>query len=247
MEKRNLEKALDIVSALLLGEQVSAGGNNAALYEEYSRNSEVYDILTGIFKRMDISLYEYNNSLFISAGTNNRVFGFSNEELKRQMGLRLNKELFLVYFIIYCVITEFFHDSQSSTYLESVRTEDVIKSVNAAVSGIVDHSAGIVSQEADADSFKAMALLWDELPDVSVEDRNGNRAARNSHTGFVKLTFNFLVSQGLFTELADRFYPTDRFKAIATNYFEENRGRMYDMMKNEAKGEDNAADKQSQG
>lgn len=242
MEKRNLEKALDIMSALLLGEQVSQKGNNAPLYEEYSRNSEVYDILTGMLKRMDISLYEYNNALFISAGTNNRVFGFSNEELKRMMGLRLNKELFLVYFIIYCIITEFYHDSQSSTYVEYVRMEDVIKAVNGAVSTMVDHSKGIVVEEAEADSFKAMALLWDELPDVSVEDKSGNRAARNSHTGFLKLTFNFLVAQGLFTEMEDRFYPTDRFKAIAQNYFEDNRSRLYDMMKTEVGGDNNATD-----
>lgn len=236
MEKRNLDKALDIVSALLLGEQVSLTGSNASLYEEYSHNGEVYDVLTSILKKMDINLYEYNNSLFISAGTNNRVFGFSNEELKRLMGLRLNKELFLVYFIIFCTITEFYHDSQNSTYLEFIRIEDVIKSVNAQVLTMIDHSKGIVTDEADGDSIKAMALLWDELPDVSVEDKQNGRAARNSHLGFVKLTFNFLVSQGLFNEMEDRFYPTDRFRAIAQNYFEENPNIMI------SKGEDNAAD-----
>ena len=91
MDNRNLEKALDIVSALLMGETVGATGGNAPLYQEYSHNSEVYDILMQIFKKMDIHLYEYNNSLFISPG-NNKVFGYTNEELKRLMGLRLNKE-----------------------------------------------------------------------------------------------------------------------------------------------------------
>ena len=44
MENRNLEKALDIVSALLMGEEVKQNGSNAGLFEEYSRNSEVFDI-----------------------------------------------------------------------------------------------------------------------------------------------------------------------------------------------------------
>ena len=89
MENRNLEKALDIVTALFMGEDVKAGGANAMLYDEYSHNSEVYDCVVQILKRFDINLYEYNDSLFISAGADNRVFGYSNEELKKIMGLRL--------------------------------------------------------------------------------------------------------------------------------------------------------------
>ena len=230
MDNRNLEKALDIVSALIMGDTVSATGSNAMLYEEYSHNSEVYDIIMQFMKKMDIHLYEYNNSLFISAGNNNRVFGYTNEELKRMMGLRLNKELFMVYFIIYNIITEFYKDSANSTYLEYIRIEDVIRSTDAALSGLIDHSKGIVMEEAEEASFKALALLWDELPVVSVDDKNGIRAAKNSKSGYVKITFNFLVSQNLFTESKERYFPTDRFKAISENYFEDNRGRLYEIM-----------------
>lgn len=234
MDNRNLEKALDIVSALLMGENVNAAGSNAMLYEEYSHNSEVYDIIMQIFKKMDIHLYEYNNSLFISAGNNNRVFGYTNEELKKIMGLRLNKELFMVYFIIYNIITEFYKDSANSTYLEYIRIEDVIRSADAALSGLIDHSKGIVMEEAEEESFKALALLWDELPVVSVDDKNGTRAAKNSKSGYAKITFNFLVSQNLFTESKERYFPTDRFKGIAENYFEDNRGRLYEIMNSDS-------------
>ena len=230
MENRNLEKALEITSKLLMGESVDEKGSNALLYEEYSHNAEVYDILMQILKKLDIKLYEYNNSLFISAGTNNKIFGFSNEELKKIMGLRLNKELFLTYFIMYNMITEFYKDSSNSTYLEYLRVEDVIKAVNASLAGLIDHRMGIVMEEAEADSFKAIALLWDEMPDVSSDDRNGVRAARNSRSGFVKLTFNFLISQNLFTENEERYYPTGRFRAIAQNYFEDNKGRLYEIL-----------------
>ena len=230
MDNRNLEKALDIVSALLMGETVGATGANAPLYQEYSHNSEVYDILMQIFKKMDIHLYEYNNSLFISPGNNNKVFGYTNEELKRLMGLRLNKELFMVYFVIYNILTEFYKDSANSTYLEYIRIEDVIRTTDAALSGLIDHSKGIVMEEAEEESFKALALLWDELPVVSVDDKNGQRAAKNSKSGYAKITFNFLVSQNLFTESKERYFPTDRFRAIAENYFENNRGRLYEIM-----------------
>ena len=95
MENRNLNKALDIVSKLITGEEVGRK-SNTMLYEEYCNNSEVYDIITETCKALNLNLYEYNDTLFISAGMKNRVFGYSNEELKRLMGLRVNKELFII-------------------------------------------------------------------------------------------------------------------------------------------------------
>lgn len=239
MNNRNLDKALEIVSKLITGDAVGAK-SNTMLYEEYNNNSEVYDILTSICKNLNLNLYEYNNALFISAGNKNQVFGFTNEELKRVMGLRLNKELFMTYFIMYNMVTEFYKDSSSATYLEYLRIEDVIKAVDASLFGLIDHSAGIVMEEAEKDSFKALALLWDELPIVSIDDKNGVRAAKNSRSGYVKLTFNFMISQNLFIESGEKYYPTDRFRAIAEKYFEENRGRLYEIMN--SREEDNAAD-----
>ena len=155
------------------------------------------------------------------------------------MGLRVNKELFMVYFIIYNIITEFYKDSSSATYLEYIRIEDVIKSVDASLHGIINHDIGVTQDEEEKDSFKALALLWDELPIVSIEDKGSVRAARNSRTGYVKLTFNFLTAQALFVETNEKYYPTDRFKAMAEKYFGENKGRLYEILNRE---DENATD-----
>ena len=45
MENRNLDKALDIVSKLITGENVSERGANAPHNQEYNNNAEVYDIV----------------------------------------------------------------------------------------------------------------------------------------------------------------------------------------------------------
>lgn len=42
MENRNLDKALDIVSKLITGENVSERGENAALYQEYNNLSLIH-------------------------------------------------------------------------------------------------------------------------------------------------------------------------------------------------------------
>lgn len=247
MEERNLEKTLELAAALIKGEQVGASVGNIALYEEYSSNSQVYDALRLILKKLGLELYEYNNALFVSADEDSRDgsgFGFTNEELRRALGVKVNKELFLCYLIIYCTMTEFYKTSGSYTYTEFVRHEEVINAVNGVLANVVDHSAGLVLDEVEENSFKTLALLWDELPVTSTDDVQGQRAARNSKTGYVKLTFNFLVSQGLFVENQDKYYPTDRFKAMAENYYSVNRARLYEIL-TQADGQEetqNAAD-----
>ena len=37
---------------------------------------------------MNLSVYEYEYSIFASAGENNRVFGYSNDELKKEIGVK---------------------------------------------------------------------------------------------------------------------------------------------------------------
>ena len=231
MENRNLEKALDIVSKLITGEQLSERGVNASLYQEYNTNAEVYEIVHMSLKKLNLNIYEYNNSLFVSAGDNNRVFGYSNEELRNKMGLKVNKELYLAFFVIYNIITEFYSDTISSTYAEFIRVEDIIKNVDKSSTGIVDKSAGLVLDEIEENSFKQIALSWDELPVTSVEDQTGARAARNSKSGFVKLVLNFCVDQELLVESQERYYPTDRFKSLIENYFDDYRGRFAELMK----------------
>ena len=230
MEDRNLDKALDIVSKLIMGEQVDEKGANAALYQEYNNNASVYDIVQMSLKKMSLNIYEYNNGLYVSAGENNSVFGYSNEELRKELGIRLNRELYLAYFIIYNTITEFYSDTTTSTYAEFVRLEDIIGSVDKAASGIIDKRAGIIMDEIEENSFKQLALSWEELPATTVEEQSGIRAARNSKAGFVKIVLNFLVSQELLVENQERYYPTDRFRALIENYYEDYRGRFAELL-----------------
>ena len=80
MTNRNLEKALDIVSELVMGRAVEKKGDNAGLYQEYQNNSEVYDMVQLVLKKMNINIFEYNYGLYISPGENNKTFGYTNEE-----------------------------------------------------------------------------------------------------------------------------------------------------------------------
>ena len=229
MESRNIEKALEISAKLAAGETVSEQGTNAALYQEYSTNPEVYDMVLLSLKKMELSVYEYNNSMFAAPKAHGSLFGYRNEALRRELGLRTNGELYLAYFIIYNIIMEFYTDTISATYAEFVRVEDIVRKVDDTTAGIVDKKNGFVLSEIEENSFRSLALSWDSLPAATVE-LSELRAAKNSKSGFVKLVCNFLVSQQLLSDNQERYYPTDRFRAVVENYFDESRGRIMELL-----------------
>ncbi len=228
MEDRSLDKALDIYAALITGQEVSRSNQDTRdMYEEYYSNSAVYDITNRLVKKLNLNIYEYNESIYVTAGEGNRIFGYTNEDMKRQLGLRLNKELYMVYFIMYNALLSFYQDSASYQVKEYVKLEEIMEQVSSYLMAITKDLSVYSMDDLEADSFKTIALLWDELPAVTSDDKDKNRASRASRTGYVKLTFNFLIAQKLFVEVEDRYYPTDRFKALVENYFEEYKGRIY--------------------
>ncbi len=231
MEERSLEKALDIYSALITSQEVSrSNADTRELYEEYYSNQAVYDITNRLMKKLNLSVYEYEDSIYVTAGDGNRIFGYTNDDMKKLLGLRLNKELYMVYFIMYNALLFFYQDSASYQVKEYVKLEDMLEQVSSYLSRITSDLSVYSMDELSQDSFKTIALLWDEIPTVTSDDKDKNRASRASRVGYIKLTFNFLVAQKLFVEIEDRFYPTKRFKAVAENYFEEYKGKIYKIL-----------------
>ncbi|MBE5946613.1 MAG: hypothetical protein E7259_06730 [Lachnospiraceae bacterium] len=231
MEERSLDKALDIYAALITGKEISRSNPDTRdMYEEFYTNSAVYDITTKLVKKLNLDIYEYNDAIYVTAGEGNRIFGYTNDDMKRQLGLRLNKELYMVYFIMYNILLSFYQDSASYQVKEYVKLEDILEQISTYLSAITSDLSIYSMDELEEDSFKTIALLWDELPVVTSDEKDKNRASRASRTGYVKLTFNFLMEQKLFVSVEDRYYPTDRFKAVVENYFEEYKGRIYKVL-----------------
>ena len=84
---KSLEKALDIYSVLATGQSISAKDKETSeLYSAFYADSEVYDITTGLLDRLNLKLYEYNETLFVTAGSGNKIFGYTNDDLKKILG-----------------------------------------------------------------------------------------------------------------------------------------------------------------
>jgi sensor histidine kinase YesM len=174
------------------------------------------------------------------------VFGYTNEELRKILGVRLNRELYLCYFIIYIVMTRFYTDSGTYTFVEYIKAEDIIQGVTEALSHITSQLQVLVTEEIEEESFRMMAMLWGDMPVMTGDEQSILRSARNSQAGYVKRVLNFLVDQELLAEAEGRYYPKDRLRAVIENYFEEYKGRLYQIIS--GKGEsDDAVHEQSSG
>lgn len=229
MEQRNLEKAMEIYGRLIIGEEVSKTVNSD-LYDSYAGNTEVYDILDTVLKKSNLKLYEYGDALYVCAGAGNKVFGFTNDDLKREIGLRLNKELFLAYYMIFETVILFYENSGDVSVREYVKVSDVIEAVTAGLLGVMKKIGTEAMNEVEETSFKTIALLWDELPMTAQnEDMSTLKAARGSKIGLTKLVFNFLKAQNLFYESGDKYYATGRFRAMVQNYYEDEQSRLFEI------------------
>lgn len=238
MDERNLDKALEIVAALISGEEIGRGKHeNVALYELYITNNEIYELVHKMLKSYHLNLYEYKESLYITAGLHNRVFGYTNDELKKAFGIRLNRELYLCYFIIYNVMTYFYQDSSPDTFAEYMKVDTIVSRVDRALASTVQKLETAPFEKNEENSFKQLALLWEDLPILAGEE-SAMRAARNSKAGYVKLVFNFLVAQELFLESEERYYPKNRMRALMEDYFEEHQSKLRAIMTNEGEEED---------
>ncbi len=224
MENRNLEKALELISDLIQGEE------NPLLYEEYVSNSEVYRLTSTHAIKLGLSIYEYQNHLYMTSGEHNRVFGFTNEELKKTIGVRLNRELYLCYYIIYTIMKQFYQDSATYSYIEYVKLDDVIQAVDQGLASVISQIEVLVLSEIEENSFRTLELMCQDLPMITTEESTVRRAAKNSKIGYVKMVVNFMVSQRLLQEAQERYYPTMRFRALIENYYTEQQGRLYELL-----------------
>lgn len=125
---------------------------------------------------------------------------------------------------------QFYQDSATFSYMEYVKIDDVIGAVDKGLASVISRIEILVLSEIEENSFKTLALMWEDLPMITTEEATVRRAARSSKVGYVKMVVNFMVNQRLLLEAEERYYPTERFRALMENYYTENQGRLYELL-----------------
>lgn len=218
-----LDDALDILKALLQGEEVSRS-KNALLFEKYRYSTDVEEMLFHIAGKLELRVYSGNDRLFICPEAGSRLFGWTNEELRDKISyIYTNSELFTGYFIIMTVITMFYREAYPDTPVAYIKINDLVESVSKRFETLLKmEDLETVSQENQFD-FAEICRVWQRLPDA----REWVSGGKNDKIAFVENICRFLHSEKLIVlDMNQRIiYPTERFKTIIWHYYEERDNR----------------------
>ena len=218
-----LDDALDILKALLQGEEVSRN-KNSLLYEKFRYSTDVEEMLNHIAHKLELRVYSGNDRLFICPEAGSRLFGWSNEELKSRIPyITTNSELFTGYFIIMTLITMFYKEAYPDTPIAYIKLCDLIQVVSVRFENLMKtEDLEKVIQDYQFD-FAEICRVWQRLPDAR-EDVSGGK---NDKIAFVEVILRFLHSEKLIVFDTDQkiIYPAERFRTIIWNYYEDNENR----------------------
>ncbi|QNB47774.1 hypothetical protein BR63_16745 [Thermanaerosceptrum fracticalcis] len=218
-----LDEALEILKALLQGEEVSKN-KNALLYEKYRYRTDVEEMLYHLAGKLELRVYSGNGRLFICPEAGSRLFGWTNEELRDKISyISTNSELFTGYFIIMTLVTLFYREAYPDTPVAYIKLNDLVESVSKRLEPLLKlEDLEAVSQENQFD-FTEICRIWQRLPDA----REGVSGGKNDKVAFVENICKFLNSEKLIVlDMNQRIiYPTERFKTIIWNYYEDRDNR----------------------
>ncbi len=218
-----LDDALDILKALLQGEEVSRN-KNTLLYEKFRYSTDVEEMLNHMAHKLELRIYMGNDRLFICPEAGSRLFGWSNEELRDKIPYIItNSELFTGYFIIMTLITMFYKEAYPDTPIAYIKLSDLVEAVSVRFGNLIKTvNLEEISQEKQFD-FTEIYRVWQRLPDA----REGVSGGKNDKIAFVEVILRFLHSEKLviFDTEQKIVYPTERFRTIIWNYYEDNENR----------------------
>ena len=224
--KDSLNIALEIINTLLQNKEIKKS-ENTELYQQYVGNDEVESLCDMISEKMGFNIYRLDNTLNLCVMLDNKVFGYSNEDLKKKIKiLNKNEDIYLMYFIILTIITCFYRESGLNSPRSYLGLDELIETINIKFQSLVKEDIEKISEENEY-NFRDVKKVWERLPDAREDINSG----KNDKISFVKLVLNFMQEENLifFDEERRIISITTRFKSIVYFYFEyskENKNRL---------------------
>lgn len=219
----NYKVAIEIFTKVIRNIPVNEKSNQE-LYRMLITNSFVKANLEEILNMLDLDLYISEvDGVFVVTKPNNTIFGYKNQELKEEIGLRNNGELYLAYFIMYSVIATFYIQSNYRTQVEFITSKSLLDNVEEKLKALSDNCKLGVEYES---SFKNLYSIWDTMSESAVKDKeevNFDEGRGKTKLAIINKTLSFLVKQGLMEkdEHTSRFSITSKFEFVIERFFED--------------------------
>lgn len=231
--EENIDMAIEIINELLQNKEIKKT-ENLALYQSYVNNEEVENLCNKIAEKMGFNIYRLDNTLNLCVMLDNKVFGYTNEELKRKVKvLNKNEDIYLMYFIILTMITCFYKESGLNSPRSYLRLDELVETINIKFATLIKEDIEKISEEKEY-NFRDIKKVWERLADAR---ENIVATGKNDKISFVKLVLDFMQDENLifYDEERQIISITTRFKSIVYFYFEyskENKNKLLEYVYN---------------
>ena len=222
-KKESVKLAFTVFHALLAEGVVTS--NDGGLLQAYKTQPEVREILADIIEPgFDVQVLNAVEKLYLTPGINNKLLGYSNQQLRQSMGLQNNVELYMAYFVMLCLLAMFYNsetlDAATRQYVPLKELEDFITSKLENIGRMEEITAAEAQLEF---AFTAAASFWQELPPYDEKLKSLVRSKRN-RVSFVLNVCRFLQGQDLIVVHEEReIYWRERLDCMVRRYYADSR------------------------
>lgn len=144
-----------------------------------------------------IMILRSGDTMYFTPRTDNRFFGFTNENLRDKMGFSNNTELYVCYIVILSIIIKFFN---GENYNNKIRSILKVEELEGFITGKLESYNSMENTEETDEAlnfnFASVAKLWLDLPTYDEKIKSFGQS-KGTRISFIYRTLKFLQEQGL--------------------------------------------------
>lgn len=228
--------ALTIFKKTLENDTINSNVNQE-LYDEYRYDSNISNEVDEILEVFNMEIYDNpNEGLFLTSGVNNSIFGYSNEDLRKELKVKTNKELSVCLYLMYCILSKFYKESSLIPTAEFITSSQLIEDADTkmlAIKTMLEQREEDEEQAKDDNfesSFKKLVDTWDDISlvnikskakDISKDERSETKIA------FANKTLKFFSDNNLlaYSEIQDIYMITSKLSTLVGYYYDTHKNR----------------------
>ena len=187
---------------------------------EIMDEAEVSQVLQVLEEETGTIILKGSDRMYISPKTDNKVFGYTNEELRTLLKVGDNSELYTCYFIMLSILALFYRgEGYDIKCREFVEIEEIHEFIDQKIKGLGEMEDLRAIEDATQINFGVVVSKWGSM--IAYDERKENlQASKNNRMAFIKKTCSFLADQGLLIDENSRIVrTTEKMDRMVMGYY----------------------------
>ncbi|WML26323.1 DUF6063 family protein [Neobacillus sp. OS1-33] len=195
------------------------------LYRLYS-DPEIREVLHRVFLPVDQAIIvKVEEKLYFVPEVHNDAYSFTNEELRKEVKLATNKEVYLTQFIWMNVISEFYGEQflltgETRSFIKVDEILNKVKDLMGKFKKLPEEDRMDLAVQYELD-IPGMLDVWDNLHEVTDKVKDLSKSDKKDY-GFILKGLRFLENENLIVvKEQEEIVMTEKMKSIVGQYYHQ--------------------------